>query len=75
MKIGKRILRIRKSKNMTQTFVASRFNKTPQWLSNIERGVRSIDSDELAKLANVLEVEPSIFFAPNFNKALKKYTV
>ena len=73
MKIGKRIFRLRKSKNLTQTFIANYFGKTPQWLSNIERGTRSISTQELAKMANILEVEPSIFFARNFNKALKEH--
>lgn len=56
---------------MTQEYIASLFGRTPQWLSNIEREIRPISADELAKLAVILEVEPGIFFADNFNKTLR----
>ena len=61
--IGRRIAEIRKQKGMTQEYIASLFGNTPQWLSNIEREVRPISADELAKLAAILGVEPGIFFA------------
>lgn len=69
--IGRRIAEIRKQKRLTQEYVAGRLGKTPQWLSNIEREIRPISADELAKLAVILEVEPGIFFADNFNKTLR----
>jgi transcriptional regulator with XRE-family HTH domain len=50
---------------MTQEYIASLYGKTPQWFSNIERGVRPISADNLAKLAVILEVEPGIFFTGN----------
>lgn len=68
--IGRRIAEIRKQKGLTQEYVAGRLGKTPQWLSNIEREIRPISADELAKLAVILEVEPGNFFADNFNKTL-----
>jgi len=61
--IGRRIAEIRKAKGMTQEYIARLLGKTPQWLSNIEREVRPISADELAKLAAILGVEPGIFFA------------
>ncbi len=66
--VGRRIAEIRKQKGMTQEYIASLYGKTPQWFSNIERGVRPISADELAKLAVILEVEPGSFFANNYNK-------
>lgn len=69
--IGRRIAEIRKQKGLTQKYVAGRFRKTPQWLSNIERETRPISADELAKLAVILEVEPGNFFANNYNKTLR----
>ncbi len=69
--VGRRIAEIRKQKGMTQEYIASLFGRTPQWLSNIEREIRPISADELAKLAVILEVEPGIFFGDNFNKTLR----
>ncbi len=69
--IGRRIAEIRKQKELTQKYVAGRLGKTPQWLSNIEREIRPISADELAKLAVILEVEPGNFFANNYNKTLR----
>lgn len=63
--VGRRIAEIRKRKGMTQEYIASLYGKTPQWFSNIERGVRPISADNLAKLAVILEVEPGIFFTDN----------
>lgn len=67
MNIGKKIAMIRKSKNITQEQLAAKLGKTPQWLSNIERGVRFISTEDLAKIANLLQVNPGIFFAEEFN--------
>jgi len=61
--VGRRIAEIRKQKGMTQEYIASLYGRTPQWFSNIERGVRPISADNLAKLAVILGVEPGIFFA------------
>jgi transcriptional regulator with XRE-family HTH domain len=69
--IGRRIAEIRKQKGLTQKYVAGRLGKTPQWLSNIEREIRPISADELAKLAVILDVEPGNFFANNYNKTLR----
>ena len=55
--IGKKISLIRKSKNITQEFLAKKLNKTPQWLSNIERGIRLIGTEDLAKIALDLDLE------------------
>ena len=62
MGVGIKIAEVRKQKGLSQKHIATKMNRTPQWLSNIERGVRSISADELAKLAVILEVEPGTFF-------------
>ena len=62
MGIGRKIAEVRKQKGLTQKHIATKMNRTPQWLSNIEREVRQISADKLAQVANILEVSPSIFF-------------
>lgn len=74
MSIGKRIAEVRKGKFLTQDFLAQRLSKTPQWLSNIERGTRPISADELAKIAFILGVDPSIFFDNQLNESSKRIT-
>ena len=62
MGVGRKIAEVRKQKGLTQKHIATKMNKTHQWLSNIERETRSISADKLAQVANILEVSPSIFF-------------
>lgn len=71
--IGRRIAEIRKQKGLTQKYVAGRLGKTPQWLSNIEREIRPISADELAKLAIILEVEPGTFFRQVRSNAYQRF--
>ncbi|MEW6663029.1 MAG: helix-turn-helix domain-containing protein [Bacillota bacterium] len=72
MSVGKRIAEVRKGMCATQEYVAQKLNRTPQWLSNIERGIRPIMADELVIIAEVLGVDPSIFFDNHLNKTLKE---
>jgi len=60
--VGRKIAEVRKQKGLTQKYIATKMNRTYQWLSNIEREERSISADVLAQVANILEVSPSIFF-------------
>lgn len=71
MGIGKRIAEVRKGKFLTQEFLAQRLSKTPQWLSNIERGTRPISADKLVNIACILGVDPSIFFENQLNESSK----
>jgi transcriptional regulator with XRE-family HTH domain len=48
-------------------------NRTHQWLSNIERETRSISADELAQVANILDVSPSVFFNKELDETSKKH--
>ena len=70
LNIGKRIAQIRSSKGISQTFVARLMGKTPQWLSNIEKGRRPIEAAELSQLAKILEVDVAIFYTGELNETL-----
>lgn len=72
MNIGERISLTRKCKGIQQKYVAEKLYKTPQWLSNIERGTRPVGAEELKKIATILGVDAGIFFADDFNNALSK---
>jgi len=66
--VGRKIAEVRKQKGLSQEHIATKMKRTPQWLSNIEREIRPISADELAKLAAILGVEPGIFFATSINQ-------
>jgi transcriptional regulator with XRE-family HTH domain len=67
LSIGKKIAQVRSSKGISQTFVAKRMGKTPQWLSNIENGRRPIEAAELYQLAAILGVDIVIFYTDELN--------
>jgi len=69
--LGERIARIRIQKGVKQTYVAEQLGKTPQWLSNIEKGKRRIGATELNQIAGVLGVDIEIFFDSDLNDAFK----
>ena len=71
MGVGRKIAEVRKQKGLSQKHIATKMNRTPQWLSNIERETRPISADELAQVANILEVSPSIFFNKELNETSK----
>lgn len=56
--IGQRIARQRRRRGLSQTVVANLVGRSESWLSQVERGKRSIDSHSvLLRLAEVLGVE------------------
>ena len=69
--VGRKIAEVRKQKGLSQEHIATKMNRTPQWLSNIERETRSISADKLAQVANILGVSPSIFFNKEPNETSK----
>lgn len=76
MELGQRLSTLRTIKGISQTFVANRLNKTPQWLNNIEKGRRNIGAVELNHIAEILGVNVSAFFNDkDFNKALNDISV
>ncbi len=67
--LARNITAIRESKGVTQTFLATKLGKTPQWLSNIEAGRRRVAAVELFAIAEVLETNVEIFYADDLNAA------
>jgi transcriptional regulator with XRE-family HTH domain len=60
MSIGQRIKQRREELKLTQPNLAKRINKSPQVISNWERGYTpTINYDDVAKLAEALSIEPN----------------
>lgn len=55
--IGENIRSLRKSRGWTQPELAKRVNRSPQVISNWERGYTSLDHDDVAKLATAFDVK------------------
>lgn len=59
MPIGKRIQSYRIRRQLTQEIVAGRVGRSVSWLSQVERGVRSVDKwQTILELADVLKCDP-----------------
>ncbi|MCS7181367.1 MAG: helix-turn-helix domain-containing protein [bacterium] len=70
-KIGEKIRDIRKEKGYTQSELAFRIGRSPNFIGLIERGKKIPSLDTLIKIAEILEVNPSVFFV-NFNYKVGK---
>ena len=57
MKINEKLRKIRKSKGITQTFIAQKMGKTPAWYSNIERGHTRLLAEDAKRIAEILGVD------------------
>jgi transcriptional regulator with XRE-family HTH domain len=55
---GRIIQRARKAKNWTQAKLAGRVGVTPEYISHIERGIRTPAVDLAKRIADALDVEP-----------------
>lgn len=62
MDLGSKVKELRTSKKMTLKDLSDKTNLSTGFLSQLERGLTSIATDSLQKLAEALEVEPSCFF-------------
>ncbi|MFN8458455.1 MAG: helix-turn-helix transcriptional regulator [Anaerolineae bacterium] len=62
---GKRVRQLRRLKDMTQEELAEAVGISPEFISNLERGVNSPSFDTLEKLAEALDVAPVEFFIFN----------
>lgn len=60
--LGKKIQEIRKSKKLTQEYVAEKIGIETTSLSNIENGRYYPTSENLEKITNILSVKPSELF-------------
>ena len=70
--LGKRILELRKQKNLTQTELAQKASYTLIGISQIERGLKFASETMITKLCNALECEPQDLF--NFQAQQKILT-
>ena len=57
MKINERLRQIRKSKGITQTFIAKKMGKTFAWYNNIERGYTRLLAEDAKRIAEILGVD------------------
>jgi len=71
--LGTSLKEIRISKGLTQEQLAERIGKESGTIYRIEAGKNFVKSDTLAKLCNVLNVHPSLFFASQPSKILEKH--
>lgn len=60
--LGKRIQEIRKSKKLTQEFIAENIGMDPASLSNIENGRYYPTAENLEKIIKILDVTPKEIF-------------
>ena len=67
--LGKRIKKIRESKNFTQKYLAELVGIEQATLSNIERGKSYPSVDTLQKIADSLGVEPYLLYKIEENKS------
>lgn len=60
--IGAKIKQLRTQKQMTLKYMSEQTNLSIGFLSQLERGLTSVATDSLAKIADVLEVDLTYFF-------------
>ncbi len=60
--LGQRIQELRKSKKMTQEYLAEKIGIEPASLSNIERGKYYPTADNITKIIEILDIEPLELF-------------
>lgn len=56
--LGQRIQNIRKSKNISQAALSAMIDKSPGYISYLERGTKVMSLETFVSIANALEVSP-----------------
>lgn len=74
MKINERIKAYRKSKGISQTYIAEQLGISVSGYSMKESGQRPIDINEIQVIAEALDVSASIFFEKEFHVKCNKNT-
>jgi transcriptional regulator with XRE-family HTH domain len=59
---GRHLRQLRVERNMTQETLAEALNKTPEFISNIERGINAPSFETLEKLETALDLPISELF-------------
>lgn len=77
--IGNNIRYIRKSNKLSQEKFAERVDLSPQFVSDIERGIEGISLVTAIKICNIMKCSPLILFAnlidfENFNNEMDNFT-
>ncbi|WP_426447649.1 helix-turn-helix domain-containing protein [Paenibacillus sp. S-38] len=67
MLLHEKIRALRKSKGMSQTFIAERLDMTVSSYNMKENGKRPISTTELESISRVLEVPATVFYEENFH--------
>lgn len=67
MRTGERIKNIRKKQGLTQKQLAEKVHLTAQVISNIERSYTTASSDDLARIADVLNTTPNYLLGKEEN--------
>ena len=70
--LGKKIQEVRKSKNLTQEKMAELLGIETSSLSNIERGKYYPTAENLAKIADILDIEPFKLYVFSHNKSISE---
>ncbi|MCM3411261.1 helix-turn-helix domain-containing protein [Metabacillus litoralis] len=73
IKLHEKIRALRKSKGISQTFVAEQLEITVQAYSLKETGKRPIKTEELEVISSALSVSPSYFFEEKINVKLNDF--
>jgi transcriptional regulator with XRE-family HTH domain len=58
--LGADLRALRKTKGLTLTELAERLGKSVGWLSQIERGISKLSSEDIDRMAGVFDVPPSL---------------
>ena len=61
---GKNVKYYRFQSKYTQEKLAEKINISPTYLSEVERGMHSLDFDKIEKLCKILNIEPFQLFLP-----------
>lgn len=64
MTTGSDLRTLRRNRGLTLVELAKALGKSVGWMSQVERGVSQINTEDLDKLADVLEVSPSLLQQP-----------
>ncbi|MFP7414328.1 helix-turn-helix domain-containing protein [Priestia filamentosa] len=72
MKLHEKIRFLRKSKGVSQTFIAEKIDMTTSGYSMKESGKRPITTNELEVIAKALEVPATVFFEEEFHVKLNR---
>ncbi len=71
--VGAAIEKIRKEKNMSREFLASKVNVSLDSIGNYERGQTAMGIDKLAEISRALDVDPGVIISETKSTMLWKY--